>query len=75
MCFRRAPCGPEKNDARANGRAASRRRVVHFSIRSFSFTELRDWLLDAGLSSVDVSGQEGEPLDLQVRWMVVVATR
>lgn len=50
-------------------------RTVHFSVRAFSFTELRDWLLDAGFSSVDVSGQEGEPLDLQVRRMVVVATR
>jgi SAM-dependent methyltransferase len=50
-------------------------RTVHFSIRAFSFTELRDWLLDAGFSSVGVSGQEGEPLDLQVRRMVVVARR
>jgi SAM-dependent methyltransferase len=50
-------------------------RVVHFSVRFFTFTELRDWLLDAGFSSVAVSGQEGEPLDLQVRRMVVVATR
>jgi SAM-dependent methyltransferase len=50
-------------------------RTVHFSIRFFTFTELRDWLLAAGFSSVDVSGQEGEALDLQVRRMVVVATR
>ena len=50
-------------------------RTVHFSVRFFTFTELRDWLLAAGFSSVDVSGQEGEALDLQVRRMVVVATR
>lgn len=50
-------------------------RAVHFSVRFFTFTELRDWLLDAGFSSVAVSGHEGEPLDLQVRRMVVVATR
>ena len=50
-------------------------RTVHFSVRCFTFTELRDWLLAAGFSSVDVSGQEGEALDLQVRRMVVVATR
>ena len=50
-------------------------RTVHFSIRAFTFTELRDWLLDAGFSSVSASGQEGEPLDLQVRRMIVVATR
>jgi SAM-dependent methyltransferase len=50
-------------------------RPVHFSVRFFTFTELRDWLLEAGFSAVDVSGHEGEPLDLQVRRMMVVATR
>jgi SAM-dependent methyltransferase len=50
-------------------------RAVHFSVRCFTFTELRDWLLAAGFSSVDVSGREGEPLDLEVRRMLVVATR
>jgi SAM-dependent methyltransferase len=50
-------------------------RVVHFSVRFFTFTELRDWLLDAGFSFVEVTGYEGEPLDLDVRRMVVVATR
>ena len=50
-------------------------RAVHFSIRFFTFTELRDWLLAAGFSSIDVTGPEGEPLDLQVRRMLVVATR
>jgi hypothetical protein len=50
-------------------------RAVHFSVRCFTFTELRDWLLAAGFSSVDVSWPEGEPLDLEVRRMLVVATR
>jgi SAM-dependent methyltransferase len=50
-------------------------RSVRFSVRFFTFTELRDWLLDAGFSTVQVSGHEGEPLDLQVRRMLVVATR
>jgi SAM-dependent methyltransferase len=50
-------------------------RVVRFSVRAFNFTELPEWVLDAGYSSVDVSGQEGEALDLQVRRMVIVATR
>jgi SAM-dependent methyltransferase len=50
-------------------------RAVHFSVRFFSFTELRDLLFDAGFSSVDVTGPEGEALDLHVRRMVVVATR
>jgi hypothetical protein len=46
-----------------------------YSVRFFTFTELRDWLLDAGFSEVEVSGHEGEPLDLRVRRMLVVATR
>jgi SAM-dependent methyltransferase len=48
---------------------------VEFSARLFTFTELRDWLLDAGFSSVDASGPEGEPLALETRRMVVIATR
>jgi SAM-dependent methyltransferase len=50
-------------------------RSVRFSVRFFTFTELRDWLLEAGFATVQVSGHEGEPLDLQVRRMLVVATR
>jgi SAM-dependent methyltransferase len=65
------------------GRAATERflvrdgrvRTVHFSVRVFTFTELRDWLLEAGFSVVDATGHEGEPLDLRVRRMLVVATR
>jgi SAM-dependent methyltransferase len=50
-------------------------RRADYSVRFFTFTELRDWLLDAGFSEVEVSGHEGEPLDLRVRRMLVVATR
>ena len=50
-------------------------RTVRFSVRVFSFTELRDWLLDAGFGAVEGTGPEGEPLDLGVRRMLVVATR
>ena len=49
-------------------------RTVRFSVRCFTFTELRDWLLDAGFTGVAGSGPEGEPLTLQVRRMMVVAT-
>jgi SAM-dependent methyltransferase len=52
-----------------------RARLVRFSVRCVTFTELRDWLLAAGFSAVDVSGHEGEPLTLEVRRMLVVATR
>jgi hypothetical protein len=31
-------------------------------IRSPTYTELRDWLLDAGFSSVEGFGEDGEPL-------------
>ena len=48
---------------------------MRFSVRAFTFTELREWLLDAGFSSVEVSGHEGEALDLQVRRMAIFATR
>lgn len=50
-------------------------RKSEFSVRFFTFTELRDWLLEAGFSAVDVSGHEGESLTLEVRRMLVVATR
>lgn len=50
-------------------------RRADYSVRFFTFTELRDWLVDAGFSAVEVSGHEGEPLSLQVRRMLVVATR
>lgn len=49
-------------------------RRTDFSVRFFTFTELRDWLLEAGFSAVEVTGHEGEPLTLEVRRMVVVAT-
>jgi SAM-dependent methyltransferase len=45
-----------------------------FSIRTFPFSELRDWLLDAGFAGVAGYGAEGEPLALGSRRMVVVAT-
>ncbi len=45
----------------------------HFSVRSFSFNELRQWLLDAGFAEVDGYGPDGEPYGLQSRRMVAVA--
>jgi SAM-dependent methyltransferase len=45
-----------------------------FSVRTFAFTELRDWLLEAGFAEVSACGGEGEPLGLASRRMVVLAT-
>ena len=53
-----------------------RTRRMHFSVRLFAFTELRDWLLGAGFSSA--AGYDkftGEPMTPETRRMVVVATR
>jgi SAM-dependent methyltransferase len=53
-----------------NGRV----RRYPFTVRTFSFTELRDWLLQAGFAEVLGYGTEGEPFALTSRRMVVVAT-
>lgn len=51
-----------------------RERRYWFSVRTFAFTELRDWLLDAGFAKVAGYGLEGEPLALASRRMIVVAS-
>ena len=51
-------------------------RRAHFSVRLFTYVELRDWLLQAGFG--DVAGYDhetGEALTLESRRMIVVATR
>lgn len=50
-------------------------RHVPYFTRMFTFTELRDWLLDAGFSSVAGYGEDGGPLALESRRMVTVARR
>lgn len=50
-------------------------RRTRYFVRSFTFPELRDWLLDAGFSRVDGYGKEGEPFSLDSRRMIVVATK
>ena len=53
-----------------------RTRRMHFSVRLFTFTELRDWLRSAGFSSVGGYDKvSGEPLTPETRRMLVVATR
>jgi SAM-dependent methyltransferase len=63
------------------GRSHARRTIVRdgrvrhvaFFVRMFSYTELRDWLLDAGFVAVDGYGDGGMPLTAASRRMIVVA--
>ena len=50
------------------------RRFYYFG-RLFTFTELRDWLLQAGFGSVDGFGEDGGPLSLENRRMIAVARK
>lgn len=52
---------------------AGRARRTHFVKRLFGFPELRDWLLDAGFTSVAGYGEDGQPLTAEHRRMIVVA--
>jgi SAM-dependent methyltransferase len=45
-----------------------------FTVRTFMFPELRQWLLDAGFSGAEAFSAPGEPLELDSRRMVTVAT-
>ena len=65
------------------GRVTTRRTIIRdgkvrrvpFTVRMFTYPELRDWLLQAGFTSVDVYGEEGTPFTLESRRMIVVALR
>ncbi len=65
----------------ASGRTSTIRTIVRggrvrrtrFSVRTFTFPELRDWLLEAGFASAAVYDPAGEPFSLQSRRMWVVA--
>jgi SAM-dependent methyltransferase len=50
-------------------------RRIRFFVRLFTFTELRDWLLTAGLTSVDGYGEDGAPLSPTCRRLIVTAQR
>ena len=55
-------------------RGGQMRKTV-YSVRFYTYTELRDLLLDAGFSSVEGVGHDREPLTLESRRMIVIATR
>lgn len=50
-------------------------RRMRFTVRMFTFPELRNWLLQAGFTSVDGYGEDGKPLTADHRRMIVVAQR
>ena len=50
-------------------------RRMRFFVRMFSFPELRDWLLAAGFSQVEGFDEQGTPLALESRRMLVLATK
>jgi SAM-dependent methyltransferase len=50
-------------------------RRVPFFVRLFTFTELRDWLHDAGFDQVSGYDENGEPLSQDSRRMIVVARK
>jgi SAM-dependent methyltransferase len=50
-------------------------RRVPFFVRLFTFTELRDWLLDAGFTDVTGHDENGDPLGTDSHRMIVVARR
>lgn len=54
---------------------AGKARRVPFFVRVFGFTELRDWLLQAGFAAVDGFGEDGNPLLPPHRRMIAVARR
>jgi hypothetical protein len=50
-------------------------RRIPFFVRLFAFTELRDWLLQAGFAAVDGYGEDGAPLSAASRRRLTVAHR
>lgn len=49
-------------------------RQMRFFVRTFTFPELRDWLLQAGFASVEGFDQLGGPFSLESRRMLVLAS-
>ena len=52
-----------------------RHRRFTFSVRMFVAVELRQWLIEAGFSSVESYDAEGEPLTASGRRMITIARR
>jgi len=50
-------------------------RQMNYFVRHFTFTELRDWLLQTGFQEVQGYGNNGEPVSLDSRRMIVLAIK
>lgn len=50
-------------------------RKVEYSVRFYTYTELRSLLLASGFTAVEAVGHDGKPLTLETRRMIVIATR
>ena len=50
-------------------------RKTEYSVRFYTFTELRDLLHAVGFTAVEAVGHDGLPLTLESRRMIVIATR
>jgi SAM-dependent methyltransferase len=50
-------------------------RRFHYTVRLFTFIELRDWLLRTGFVQVDGYGGDGEPLSNDSRRMVTISLK
>jgi SAM-dependent methyltransferase len=50
-------------------------RKTEYSVRFYTFTELRSLLLDAGFAAVEGIGHDGGSLTLETRRMIVIANR
>lgn len=50
-------------------------RRAHYFVRMFTFSEIRDWLLEAGFTTVDGYDEHGHPLSLDSNRMLVLAQR
>jgi SAM-dependent methyltransferase len=68
------PVTGRSNTMRTVVRGGQVRRLFFFT-RLFSFTELRDWLVDAGFPRVDGYAGDGSPLASSSRRMILVATK
>jgi len=51
------------------------RRQIPYSLRLLTVPEIKTWLLEAGFSKVEAFGEDGEPLRLDHRRMMIVAER
>jgi SAM-dependent methyltransferase len=49
-------------------------RRTEYSVRVFAFTEIRDWLLDAGFAGVEAFDRDGATFSIESRRMAVIAT-